>query len=92
MYVLNLDEDMRILSAWDKLPLADYGDRPIVDVLPDGNLYEYRYENGEYIHDPLPAPEEEEKPLTQEERIKTLENQNETLLQCILEMSELVYA
>ena len=29
---------------------------------------------------------------TQEERIKTLENQNETLLQCILEMSEIVYA
>ena len=29
---------------------------------------------------------------TQEERIKALENQNETLLQCILEMSEIVYA
>lgn len=90
MYVLNLDDNMRILSAWDKLPLADYGDRPIVDVLPDGNLYEYRYENGEYIHDPLPAPGEQ-KP-TQEERIKALEDQNETLLQCILEMSEIVYA
>ena len=90
MYVLNLDEDMRILSAWDKLPLADYGDRPIVDVLPDGNLYDYRYVNGEYIRDPLPVPGEPQP--TQEERIKTLENQNETLLQCILEMSEIVYA
>ena len=29
---------------------------------------------------------------TQEERIKALEDQNETLLQCILEMSEIVYA
>ena len=29
---------------------------------------------------------------TQAERIKTLEDQNETLLQCILEMSEIVYA
>lgn len=29
---------------------------------------------------------------TQEERIKALEGQNETLLQCILEMSEIVYA
>lgn len=72
MYVLNLDEDMRILSAWDKLPLADYGDRPIVDVLPDGNLYDYRYVNGEYIRDPLPVPGEQ-KP-TQEERIKALED------------------
>lgn len=74
MYVLNLDDNMRILSAWDKLPLADYGDRPIVDVLPDGNLYEYRYVNGEYIHEPLPAPGEGEKPLTQEERITALED------------------
>ena len=29
---------------------------------------------------------------TQEERIKALEGQNETLLQCVLEMSEIVYA
>lgn len=72
MYVLNLDEDKRILSAWDKLPGANYGDRPIVDALPDGNLYEYRYVDGEFIHDPLPAIEEETK-LTQEERITALE-------------------
>ena len=38
------------------------------------------------------APEPGEPKPTQEERIKKLENQNETLLQCILEMSEIVYA
>ena len=37
-------------------------------------------------------PEPGEPKPTQEERIKKLENQNETLLQCILEMSEIVYA
>ena len=37
-------------------------------------------------------PEQGEPKPTQEERIKKLENQNETLLQCILEMSEIVYA
>lgn len=72
MLVLNLDENKRILSAWDKLPGADYGDRPIVDALPDGNLYEYRYVDEEYIYDPLPSTEEETK-LTQEERITALE-------------------
>lgn len=43
-----------------------------------------------YIEQELPAPGEPQP--TQEERIKALENQNETLLQCILEMSEIVYA
>ena len=43
-----------------------------------------------YVEPEVPEPGEP-KP-TQEERIKTLENQNETLLQCILEMSEIVYA
>ena len=43
-----------------------------------------------YVEPEVPKPGEP-KP-TQEERIKTLENQNETLLQCILEMSEIVYA
>lgn len=38
------------------------------------------------------VPESGEPQPTQEERIKALENQNETLLQCILEMSEIVYA
>ena len=38
------------------------------------------------------VPEPGEPQPTQEERIKALEDQNETLLQCILEMSEIVYA
>ena len=45
-------------------------------------------DDGSVYVEPKPG---EPKP-TQEERIKTLENQNETLLQCILEMSEIVYA
>ena len=40
--------------------------------------------------DNTPVPGEPQP--TQEERIKALEDQNETLLQCILEMSEIVYA
>lgn len=43
-----------------------------------------------YVEPEVPVPGEPQP--TQEERIKALEGQNETLLQCILEMSELVYA
>lgn len=57
-YALNLAEDNRILSAWKVLPNGNYEGMPLVDVLPEGNIYEYRYVNGEYIHDPLPEPEQ----------------------------------
>lgn len=43
-----------------------------------------------YVEPEVPEPGEPRP--TQEERIKALEDQNETLLQCILEMSEIVYA
>lgn len=43
-----------------------------------------------YVEPELPVPGDPQP--TQEERIKALEDQNETLLQCILEMSEIVYA
>ena len=43
-----------------------------------------------YVEPEVPEPGEPQP--TQEERIKALEDQNEILLQCILEMSEIVYA
>lgn len=53
MYALNLAEDGRILS----ITLDKYGApfNPRVDSFPEGNTYEYRYVDGEYIHDPLPV-------------------------------------
>ena len=57
MYALNLAEDGRILSAWVVLPDGNYDGMPLVDILPEGNVYEYRYCDGAYIHDPLPQPE-----------------------------------
>lgn len=75
MYVLNLDDNNRILSIWKVILGADYGDRPIVETMPDGDVTEYRYVDGEYVHDPLPIPEEPEHKPTQEERITALEAQ-----------------
>lgn len=57
-YVLNLSEDKRILSAWIVLPNGNYDGMPIVEELPDGDVTDYRYENGVYIYDPLPEPEQ----------------------------------
>lgn len=55
-YALNLDETGRILSACIVLP-ATPETMPRVETLPDGEIHDYRYENGEYIYDPLPEPE-----------------------------------
>ena len=61
MYALNLDkETSRILSAWKVLPNGNYEGMPLVDVLPDGDISDYLYKDGEYIFDPLPEPEQPE--------------------------------
>ena len=45
-----------------------------------------------YTQEELDRMEAERNKLTTEERIAQLEAQNETLLECLLEMSEIVYA
>lgn len=72
-YALNLAEDNRILSAWVVLPNGGYDNMPIVDELPEGNIADYLYVDGEYIYDPLPVPEPPEPTHTLEERVTTLE-------------------
>lgn len=52
MYSLNLDKDGRILSACICLEGFEYTN--IVDVLPDGDISDYKYIGGEYVYDPLP--------------------------------------
>ena len=71
-YALNLAEDKRILSACVVLPNGNYDGMPLVDVLPDGDIYEYRYENGEFIHDPLPEPEQPEPEATTDDVLNAL--------------------
>ena len=85
-----LDENNRILSAMAKRYAPE--DAIIVDNLPDGNLHDYLFIDGEYVYDPLPAPEPSDPKPTQEERIQHIEEQNAMLTECILEMSGLLYA
>ena len=55
MYALNLNPaDKRILSATYEQFAAP--GQPLVEDLPDGNMLDWRYEDGEYIYDPIPAP------------------------------------
>lgn len=56
MYALNLDIDGRILSV----TFNQYApqSQPRVDTLPEGDVSDYRYEDGQYIYDPLPNPPE----------------------------------
>ena len=55
MYSLNLDTDGRILSACVCLEGFEYDN--IVETLPDGDISNYKYINGEYVYEPLPEPE-----------------------------------
>lgn len=77
MYVLNLSEDKRVLSAGEKLDGVAYGDMPIVDkrpedVYPGCNTEDCYYIDGEYIYDPLPADPEPETEATTEEVLDVL--------------------
>ena len=57
-YALNLSAEGRILSATFQKYAAE--GMPLVDTLPEGDIYEYIYKNGEYIHEPIPKPEKVE--------------------------------
>lgn len=60
-YALNLADDGRILSVtYEKY--ADKGSMPIVEELPEGNVADYLFVEGEYIYDPIPVEEAEETP------------------------------
>lgn len=53
MYALNINKETnRIMSVtYSKYATKDM---VIVDTLPDGDISDYIYSNGEYIYDPLP--------------------------------------
>lgn len=54
-YALNLAADGRILSV----TFAQYAAEGavLVEELPEGNVADYLYQDGSYVHDPLPEPE-----------------------------------
>ena len=81
-YALNLAPDGRILSA--TYPKYAPQDAVAVDALPEGDLHDYRYADGTFIHDPVPAPEQPEEPSL-EEQIAELREALELLLSGVTE-------
>lgn len=78
-YVLNIDpETNRVLSA-GIMPHPP-ADALMVDTLPDGDLLDYLYINGEYVYDPLPEPEPVEPKPTNSQRLEALEQQMTALI------------
>ena len=70
LYALNLAEDGRILSVtYDEYAPPE---QPRTGTLPDGDISEYRYANGEFIHDPLPQPDPEPAEPTAEEDLQAM--------------------
>ena len=105
-YALKIHEDNRIGYACVVLQNGKYDGMPIVEELPDGDITDYLYIDGQYIHDPLPEPEQPVPAPTPEERIAELEAENKTLTaqvdalsfqldfqeECLVEMAGIIYA
>lgn len=96
MIALNLDDKTnRVLCAYE-IPSGNYADGTVfVDSLPDGILYEYRYVDGKFIHDPLPddtATKENisvlnEEPANTDTKISELEEKINQLQSLVNELS-----
>ena len=72
-YALNLDKtNNRILSVCTVLSIGTYAGMPIVDNIPDGDVTDYLYIDGEYVYDPLPDDPEPETEATTEEVLDVL--------------------
>ena len=82
-YALSLSKDGRILSVTYEQYAA--GDAVLVESLPEGNVSDYLYIDGEYVCDPLPDPEEPEEQPTPEQRIAELEEALALLLSGVTE-------
>ena len=82
-YALNLRDDGRILSAtFEKYATENM---PLVDTLPEDDISDYIYRNGEYIYDPIPKPEQPEKPVDLQDRVSSLEEALEMILSGVTE-------
>lgn len=70
MYALKLDDTGRVLSV--TFPQYAPESAVIVETIPEGNIYEYRYENGAFVHDPIPQPEPAEREASADEVLNAL--------------------
>ena len=55
-YALSLADDGCVLSA--TMEAFAQAESVLVDELPEGNISDYLYADGQYVYEPLPVPEE----------------------------------
>lgn len=75
--VIDVGSDNRVTGV--RYPkFADHGDT-VVDKLPEGDLLDYKYVDGQFVYDPLPRPPEPDPPADLEGRVTNLEEDVATL-------------
>lgn len=83
-YALNLAEDGRVLSAtFEKYAPPD---AVLVDELPEGNLSDYRLQDGAFVYDPLPEPEPEPETPSQLDRVEAQATYTAMMTDTLLEV------
>lgn len=90
---IKIDEENRLTSYADEGFHCGEGEI-LVEIPADfepNNIRDYKYVNGAIVHDPLPSGEDNDVP-TVIERVAELEAQNAMLMECLIEMSTIVYA
>lgn len=77
--IVYVDEEGNPVNEEDKgaIPVYDivdgkYNGMPIIETLPEGDVSDYLYIDGQYIYDPLPRPEEPEPEPTTDEVLNAL--------------------
>lgn len=85
MFALNLSDDCRILSA--TLPKYAQPGAITVATLPDGDISDYRYIDGECVYDPLPEEETTTAP-TQLDRVEAQVMYTALMIDTLLEDDE----
>lgn len=96
MYAIQTNENGHIV-AYDRNSAVIYNPERdfLFAELPDGiteeNIFDYKYINGEWILDP-PEPEEPEESIESlKEKLLAMQEQNDMLVECVMEMSEIIY-
>jgi hypothetical protein len=92
--------DIQTNSGWSEKPYSDYAvvpDDMVTAIMETGGfcdivLNEDGTEVVEFTAREIPEIPQEEPQPTAEDRIAELEAQNEMLMECVLEMSEIIYA
>lgn len=86
-YALNLGNNGRILSVCVCIEGQTYENR--VDSFPNGDVTEYRYVDGEFIHDPEPKPDPQPtEPTVEEDTLSMLVDHEEKIINLELGLTE----